>query len=104
MLCGIWIFITVRCAFYSIKAVGFIHCCWGSLMIIPACAAMLNGIWPKEPKNSVTFVSGFAKAGLTQGSDERQRLGHARGRNNGRVGTTGYRTRKNTALCALSEW
>ena len=25
MLCGIWIFITVRCVSYSIKAVGFIH-------------------------------------------------------------------------------
>src|SRR6516164_69102 len=47
MLCGIWIFITVRCAFYSIKAVGFTRCFWGSWMIIPACAATLNGILQK---------------------------------------------------------
>ena len=54
LLCGIWIFTTARCAFYSIKAVGLTNCCWASLMIIPACAAMPNGIWPKEPKSSVT--------------------------------------------------
>src|SRR4029077_7564451 len=49
MLCGIWIFTTVRSAFYSIKAGGFTHCCWGSLMIIPACAATLSGIRQKDP-------------------------------------------------------
>jgi putative transposase len=43
-LCGIWIFTTGRCVFYSIKAGGLTHCCWASLMIIPACAAMPNGI------------------------------------------------------------
>jgi putative transposase len=54
MLCGIWIFITVRCASYWTKAVGFTHCCWASLMIIPACAAMPSGIWQKEPRSFVT--------------------------------------------------
>src|ERR1700738_1979629 len=50
------------------------------------------------------FVSGFAKTSFTQASDERQRLGHARSRDNGGLGTTGYLTRKNIALCAFSEW
>ena len=49
------------------------------------------------------FCSGLAKASLAPGSDERQRLGHARRRDNGGLGTTGYRTRKDIALCALPE-
>jgi hypothetical protein len=39
------------------------------------------------------FLSGLAKAG----SDERQRLGHARSRDNGRLGAIEYRARKNIA-------
>jgi putative transposase len=44
------------------------------------------------------------KASFTPGSDERQRLGHARSRDNGGLGTTGHLTRKNIALCTFSEW
>ena len=47
----------------SIKADGFTRCCWGLLMIIPACAAMPNGIWQKVPKNSVTVCVRLCKSG-----------------------------------------
>jgi hypothetical protein len=50
------------------------------------------------------FVSGFSKASLTPGSDERQWLGHAGGRNNRGTGTLRHPARNDSALCTLSEW
>ena len=35
---------------------------WASSMTIPACAATPNGIWPKEPKSSVTVCARLCKS------------------------------------------
>ena len=60
---GTWIFITAPCACCSTNGQWVYPLLLGDpRMIVPASAAMPNGIWPKEPRNSATALARLFKS------------------------------------------